>query len=71
MATMRQTARLYLRIGRSRIHFLKFILEAYDGMAVLSVVDVGLKNVMFRFAPENIREVVALLSCLACRKNLM
>lgn len=71
MATTRQAARLYLRISRSRIHFLKFILEAYDGMAVLSVVKPADGLVMVRFAPENIREVVALLSDLACRKNLM
>lgn len=30
---------LQLRMAPNRIHFLKFILEAYDGMAILSTID--------------------------------
>jgi len=29
----------FLRIAPQRIHYLKFILEAYDGLALLSTVD--------------------------------
>ena len=30
---------LYLRISADRYHFLKFILEGYDGLAILSKID--------------------------------
>ena len=34
-----QTVTKYLRIDRREIAFLKFIIEAYDGIAVVSTVD--------------------------------
>ena len=33
------TVKRYYRIDRTQIHFLKFILEGYDGVAVLRTVD--------------------------------
>ena len=70
----RYTAEVYLRINRSRIHFLKFILEAYDGLALLSVVDPRNGLVLVRFAPESGREISGLLTSLAgsgsLQKNL-
>ncbi len=65
MAATRRTAELYVRINRSRIHFLKFILEAYDGLAILSVVEPRNGLVMIRFAPECGAEITALLGSLA------
>ena len=34
-----ETVKKYLRIERSKIFFLKFILEAYDGIALLRTID--------------------------------
>ena len=65
MTTLRETAQLYLRINRSRIHFLKFILEAYDGLAILSVVEPREGLILVRFAPESGPEITDLLTSLA------
>ncbi len=65
MGIQRRTAELHLRINRSRIHFLKFILEAYDGLAILSVVEPRNGLVLIRFAPECGQEITGLLSSLA------
>lgn len=70
MDAVRQTAGLYLHINRSRIHFLKFILEAYDGLAMLSVIEPRNGLVLVRFAPESGREITALLSSLAVDGSL-
>ena len=70
MDSKRNTAEVYLRINRSRIHFLKFILEAYEGLALLSVVDPRNGLVLIRFAPECGREVSGLLTSLAVSGSL-
>jgi hypothetical protein len=36
---LKTTLRRYYRIDRRQIHFLKFILEGYDGVAVLRTID--------------------------------
>jgi hypothetical protein len=36
---LKTTVRRYYRIDRRQIHFLKFILEGYDGVAVLRTID--------------------------------
>lgn len=33
------TVKKYYRVDREQIHFLKFILEGYDGVAVLTTID--------------------------------
>jgi hypothetical protein len=43
---------LQLEISPARIHFLKFILEGYDGMALLSTVDREQGLVAIRYPPE-------------------
>ena len=43
---------LRLKISPERIHFLKFILEGYDGMAILSTVDAGKGIVELRYPAE-------------------
>lgn len=46
-----QTTRRCYRVDRSRISFVKFILEAYDNVAVLSTVDSRRGLVQIRIAP--------------------
>ena len=46
------TQKIYLRINPRRIYFLKFLLEGYDGMAILSTVDARQGVVMVRFPRE-------------------
>lgn len=43
---------LELEISPERIHFLKFILEGYDGMAILSTIDARQGIVELRYPPE-------------------
>jgi len=35
----KSTAKRYYRIDRGQVHFLRFILEGYDGVAVLETLD--------------------------------
>lgn len=51
----------YYRIDRSQIAFLKFIIEAYDGIAVLTTVDPGLGIVVLKIAPKCETIVAAVL----------
>lgn len=41
-----------MRIAPNRIHFLKFILEGYDGLAVLSTIDRHDGIVELRYPPD-------------------
>ena len=50
--TAKECYRLRLHIRPERIHFLKFILEGYDGLAILSTVDAGQGLVEIRYPPE-------------------
>jgi len=52
---------LQLEISPERIHFLKFILEGYDGMAILSTVDAGKGLVELRYPPEIENDLKTLL----------
>jgi hypothetical protein len=54
-------ASLDVRIAPNRIHFLKFILEAYDNLAVLSTIDPQQGLVRLRFPGEVRNELLALL----------
>ena len=46
-----ETIRRCYQVDRSRISFVKFILEAYDNVAVLSTVDARRGLVQIRIAP--------------------
>ena len=46
-----ETLKKHLRIDRREICFLKFILEAYDGIATLTTIDAHQGIVMIRIAP--------------------
>jgi hypothetical protein len=52
---------LDLRIASSRTHYLKFILEGYDGLATLSTLDPDQGLVRLRFSAEMKNEVLDLL----------
>jgi len=49
MTYLSETRKLYLRIDPRRIHYLKFLLEGYDGMAILSTIDVQSGLVLVRY----------------------
>lgn len=57
---------LYLRIAPDRYHYLKFILEGYDGLCLLSTVPDVSGCVVLRFPRERERLIFSLLGSLAC-----
>jgi len=58
---------LYLRINSSRFHYLKFILEGYDNLAVLSSFNSKEGVVRLKVSPESYQELIELLSELSPR----
>lgn len=46
-----KTKKLYYRIDRREISFLRFILEAYEGIAVLTTIDAHTGFVVIHAAP--------------------
>lgn len=62
---MMKLTSLDVRIAPNRVHFLKFILEGYDGLAMLSTINPHLGHVRLRFAHGAEDEVCALLLGLA------
>ncbi|MBV5307568.1 MAG: DUF4911 domain-containing protein [Desulfobulbaceae bacterium] len=56
---------LYLGIAPSRFHFLKFILEGYDGLTMLSSVNGKTGIVCLRYPVGSERTLFELLSSLA------
>lgn len=52
---------LYAKIAPQRIHFLRFILEGYDGLAVLSTINAETGVVLIRFPHEARRDIISLL----------
>ncbi len=53
--------RLYLRIRSGQIAYLKFILEGYDGLAVLSTMDADSGLVRLLYHASRTRELFSLL----------
>ena len=58
----------YYRVDRRQIGFLKFILEACDGIVTMSTVDAGLGLVSFQIPPGCENEVKGILNDL--RKDI-
>ena len=56
---------LKIKISPDRIHYLKFILEGYDNLAVLSTVNARQGLVAIRYLPENEEDLRYLLSEIA------
>ena len=64
-----KTINKHLRIDRREICFLKFILEAYDGIATLTTIDAYRGIVLLRIAPGCEDEVETVLQDL--RKDMI
>jgi len=56
-----ETIKRYYRVDRREIAFIKFIVEAYDGIAVLETLDPIAGIVVFHIAPGCKRDIEALL----------
>lgn len=56
-----ETIKRYCRVDRREIAFIKFIFEAYDGIAVLETLDPVAGIVVFHIAPGCERDVEAIL----------
>ena len=55
---------MFVTVQPSKIAFLKFILEGYDGLAILSTVDNKSGQLVLRFFPALRTELLALLKSL-------
>ncbi|MCD6272782.1 MAG: DUF4911 domain-containing protein [Deltaproteobacteria bacterium] len=64
-----KTIKKYFRIDRREICFLKFIIEAYDGIAVLTTIDPAKGIVVINIAPGCEEEVEMIIKDL--EKNIM
>lgn len=54
--------KVYLKIRTNKFYFLKFILEGYDGLAILSSSGIRKDIVLIRYPKEFRRDVFQLLS---------
>jgi hypothetical protein len=66
---MRQLREQYLIISPATFHYLKFILEAYDNLAILSSYDSDRGVVVIRYPEELASEVFQLLGSIAPQLN--
>lgn len=57
--------RIFLRISSNKFHFLKFILEAYDNVGIISSCHGNEGIVLLRFSKGFTEELLELLSSLA------
>jgi len=64
-----QFKELYLLIAPERFHFLKFILEGYDGLAILSSVNGRTGIARIRYPLESETLLFSLLSNIAAKIN--
>lgn len=61
---MRELDAVYLRISPSKFHFLKFILEGYDNLAILSSYQSSEGIVVIRYPQEMAQDIFKLLASL-------
>ncbi|MGV1098937.1 DUF4911 domain-containing protein [Thiovibrio sp. JS02] len=66
----KRLARLRVRINPGQIHFLKFILEAYDGLAILSTLDRTLGLMELKYPEQLKTDLDALLESMSARLDL-
>jgi len=64
-----ETTKRYYRVDRRDIAFLRFIFEAYDGLAVLETLDPEAGSIVFHIAPGCERDVETIL--LNLQKDIM
>lgn len=62
-----ETEKTYLRIDRRQIYYLKFLLEGYDGLAILSTIDVKSGLVLIRYPADSAATLFELLADLSAR----
>jgi hypothetical protein len=62
---MNHLSEVFLRISPNKFHFLKFILEGYDNLAILSSFQGSDGIVVIRFPQEMTKDLFDLLGCLA------
>ena len=62
---MKHCSSLQLEISPDRIHFLKFILEGYDGLALLTTLNSRQGLVEIKYPPEVEKDITNLLKNLA------
>lgn len=65
-----KTIQKYLRVDRTRIAFLRFVLEACDGVATMTTLDPALGLVVLNIAPGCEAEVDQILSGLEERISM-
>ena len=56
---------LFLRIAPDKFHFLKFIIEGYDNLALISSVSGKEGVIRLRYPEENLQEIMELLNSIA------
>jgi hypothetical protein len=64
-----ETIKQYYRVDRREIAFLRFIFEAYDGLAVLETLDPEAGLIVFHIAPGCERDIETILQDL--QKDIM
>jgi hypothetical protein len=62
---MNHLSEVFLRISPNKFHFLKFILEGYDNLAILSSFHGSDGIVVIRYPKEMTEDLFNLLGCLA------
>jgi hypothetical protein len=60
---------LYIRIRTDKFYYLKFILEAYDGLGILSSSGIEKEIVILRYPVEQRKNLFGLLSSIAQQIN--
>jgi hypothetical protein len=55
VALMKTIQKKYI-VDRANIGFVKFIFEAYDGVAVVSTIDANMNLIMLSIAPDLVKE---------------
>jgi len=60
-----ETNKLFLRINPAKIHFLKSIIEGYEGLAMMSTIDVKQGLVSVRYSEKAQKDVLFLLEDLS------
>lgn len=65
------TTQRYFRVNRRDISYLRFILEAYEGVAVLTTVDPGEGIVKVVIAPGSERLVAGVLDALCASRDIL
>ena len=57
----RETIRRYYRVDRREIAFLRFVFEAYEGLAIIETLNPGSGDIVFYIAPGCESDVVMIL----------